>query len=179
MDPFSRLPRVRARQAALSALLALIGLGAFAVLLRPDPVQPPGWRPTQQAAAAPERPATAPLATRSQGSIPLAPVASRQSPRTLTAAFAHQGSTGELATCAGDPALPPHVRYAALRRLEETAPEQAVSAAIAALTDTTSLVRLNAIALLARSQDPRAREALGRIDPRSQRLAQALTTARR
>jgi hypothetical protein len=40
-------------------------------------------------------------------------------------------------------------------------------------------VRLNAIALLARSQDPRAREALARVDEKSQRLAQNLNVARR
>jgi HEAT repeat protein len=83
-------------------------------------------------------------------------------------------TSAELMTWIADDHLDPQVRYAALRRLEHEDPPAAVSAALIALDDVTPLVRLNAIAVLARTTDPRAAAALEKLDERSRRLAQAL-----
>ena len=83
-------------------------------------------------------------------------------------------ASAELAAWIVDRALDPRARYAALRRLEQDDPAAAVTAALAVLTDTTPLVRLNAIALLARARDPRAAPALDSLDDRSRRLASLL-----
>ncbi len=87
-------------------------------------------------------------------------------------------SVSNLAAFVTDATLEPRLRYAALRRLEAEAPAEAITSAIAVLEDTTPLVRLNAIALLTRSGEPRSQVALARLDDRSRQLAAALGRSR-
>ena len=79
-----------------------------------------------------------------------------------------------LAHWARDTKLTQQVRYSSLRKLEQADPDQAVLAAIDLVKDGQSLVRNNAIALLARSQDPRAKAAIKGLSPQQQKLAAAL-----
>ncbi len=83
-------------------------------------------------------------------------------------------TSSQLARWVSDEQVAPTARYGALRRLEQEDPPAAVGAALEVLDDVTPLVRLNAIAVLTRADDPRAAEALARLDERSRRLATAL-----
>ena len=74
--------------------------------------------------------------------------------------------------------LSPPVRYAALRRLEQLWPYQAVEAARQRLEDPVPLIRNNALAVLARSRDPAAREVLQGLDARRREVAAAIASRR-
>lgn len=65
----------------------------------------------------------------------------------------------------------PKVRYAALRRLEELESPRTVPAALKLLHSEDPFLRSNTIALLARSDDPRAAQAIASLEPRYRRLA--------
>lgn len=94
--------------------------------------------------------------------------------------FLTRQSSERLAACATAPALEREVRYAALRKLEEQDGARATDVALALLDEEEDgLLRTNAIALLVRSDDPRARAAIERLDPRGRRLAAALAERRR
>lgn len=191
-DPARRLARTRLKLALIGAGGALVGVAAVAALVAEDRPLPVGVRvdslaqlsperevaPTGPTRAAPLPPSVAPEASASPRATPgpgVAPAPERfgevLDPRARPEATS-------LAAWVRDASLAPNVRYAALRRLEADHPASAVPAAIAVLDDTCSLVRLNALAVLARSQDPRAAEALARTDARSQRLAQNLLARR-
>ena len=191
-----RMPRAWARLAAAAALASALGSGAAAVLLEEDPPAPA--EDGTEARITKAEVATVATAARGHGQTTSAEEVSYVDLSTPTAAArtnvawspaapppaAPPASVRQVATTASTPAelgawvsdrsLAPQLRYTALRRLEGLAPADAVTAAIGCLDDTASLVRLNAIALLARIDDPRAKTALARVDPRSQRLAQAL-----
>lgn len=192
-----RMPRAWARLAAAAALASALGAGAAAVLLEQDP-STPAEDGTTKALVAKAEVASVATAARGGGQTTSAEEVSYVDLSTPTAAArtsvawspaaappaAPPASVRQVATTASTPAelgawvsdrsLAPQLRYTALRRLEGLAPADAVTAAIDCLDDTASLVRLNAIAVLSRIDDPRAKTALGRVDPRSQRLAQAL-----
>lgn len=68
----------------------------------------------------------------------------------------------------------PQDRVRALRELERTNPPAAVVAATRLVRDPERLVRLNAVAVLARSSSPQAAETLAALDPTSQQLAMAV-----
>lgn len=70
----------------------------------------------------------------------------------------------------------PAVRLTSIRKLEALAPGLALETARDLLDDpdTSSLLRANAVAVLARSSDPRADELLAGLDPKSQQLARSL-----
>lgn len=169
----SRMPRRWARLGAVAVATCALGVSAVALLLHEE--EAPPARPTTSPVprrAAPDGLAVAPATTRSGPS--LAPP--RPAPTTIAEAVAARDPS-DLARWVGDRTLEPRLRYAALRQLEAEAPEEAVAAALAALAvldDVTPLVRLNAIALLTRAQDPRAQTALAQLDDRSRRLAGAL-----
>jgi len=85
----------------------------------------------------------------------------------------------EPVACAADAELPPHVRVVALKRLARTNPDQALDLALSLLDSEESLVRTNAIAVLAKHPSPRARDALSKLDdPRAKRLATVLANRR-
>lgn len=166
----SRMPRRWARLGAVAMATCALGVSAVALLLHEE--EAPPARPTT--APVPRRPApdglaVAPTTTRS--GPPLAPP--RPAPTTIAEAVAARAPS-DLSRWVCDRTLEPRLRYAALRQLEAEAPEEAVAAALAVLDDVTPLVRLNAIALLTRAQDPRAQTALAQLDDRSRRLAGAL-----
>jgi len=85
---------------------------------------------------------------------------------------------GKLAAIALDRRLAPEVRYAALRRLEETAPATAVDVAMALLREDERFLRNNAIAVLVRSEDPRADLIVASLQGDDRRLADAVARAR-
>lgn len=197
----SRPSRRSARQLPLAlATSALLGVGAAWLLLSPEPTAPKRAALTRDVA---EIPLPTPASTASQepayggrGTSEIAPLATRA---VAAPSLAHHRSPGEpprsvseamalaptqvdgptLATWVHDPALEPQIRYAALRRLEQLYPREAVKAAIARLEDPVSLVRSNALAVLARSRDPEARQALDGLDPRRREVAARLAAAGR
>jgi HEAT repeat protein len=76
----------------------------------------------------------------------------------------------------GDETLEPSARYAALRRLEELGDREAVvDAAVRLLDENDEFLRVNAIAVLTRTDTDRARAALAKRPERDQRLAETLT----
>lgn len=187
-DPARRLARTRVKLALIGAGGALVGVAAIAALLAEDRPLPVGVRVDSLAQLSPERD-SAPAVPSRAAPLPasVAPEPSASPSLAVASAPAKFGEVldprsrpdaASLAAWVQDGALAPNVRYAALRRLEAEHPTSAVSTAIAVLDDTCSLVRLNALAVLARSQDPRAAEALARTDARSQRLAQNLLARR-
>jgi len=111
--------------------------------------------------------------------LPFEPVEPERtpSPRSVSQVAAGAYSPGELATWATHPGLQPNLRLTALRRLERDDPEQAVSVALELVRSKDPkhrLLRINAVAVLARSRDPRAERALKHLDPDLERLAQAV-----
>ncbi len=99
------------------------------------------------------------------------------SPRAVYARSATSDEPARLAFWVGDADLEPPVRYAALRRLAELDPGKAVVVALQRLGDPEPMVRLNALALLARSPDARARRAIAELDPEVRRQAERLASA--
>lgn len=194
-DPARRLSRSRVRLGLMT--LGAAGLGTLAIhALLVEDVEDAAPAPARRAVSQDLARLGTPAPTTAAGSPDpagqaaerVAPAPGPQAkdsppapaPRRLSEVLAQgaRHAPGDLEVWVGDEALPPDVRYAALRRLEADAPADAVTAAIAVLDDPTSLVRLNAIAVLARSQDPRAKAALERVDARSQRLAHTLVARR-
>lgn len=104
---------------------------------------------------------------------PLAPAPARAS-----AVDDVQASPRELEAWVSDPEVEPEVRYAALRRLEQDDGDQALKVAIDLLAEQDRLIRSNAIAVLVRSDDPRADEALDALQGSNRRLALALIARR-
>lgn len=162
------MPRASLRPfPACAALLSLLACGCYE---QPQPAGveiaavETGQVLTAHAASAETRPSAEPA--------PAAPARPQQvyAERTPEAA--------QLATWASDTQAEAEVRYTSLRRLEADHPDAAVETALALLGDETSLVRLNAIAVLQRSADPRAAQALAGLTGRDQRLAQALAKRR-
>jgi hypothetical protein len=86
------------------------------------------------------------------------------------------GPPSDLRRWAHDPRATPAVRLTSIRKLEALAPGLALETARDLLDDpdTSSLLRANAVAVLARSSDPRADELLAGLDPKSQQLARSL-----
>lgn len=189
------MSRAWPRLALLAATVAASGVGAGALLVDDEPggttpkpivrtFDPPRAAPTP-AAASESEPAYG-------GGSSVAGPTSARAPVVITPPVVEAKTTtpkrvndvtlaaepADLTLWVQDPTLEPTLRYSALRRLEALAPAEAVTAAIAALNDAAPLVRLNAIAVLSRHDDPRAKEALTRIDSKSQRLAQALVARR-
>lgn len=186
-DPARRLARTRVKLALIGAGGALVGVAAVAALLAEDRPLPVGVRvdslaqlPNRETGPTAPAPRAAPPAQVAPEPSASPSLAVAPAPATFGAVLDPRSSpdAASLAAWVQDGALAPNVRYAALRRLEAEHPTSAVSTAIAVLDDTCSLVRLNALAVLARSQDPRAAEALARTDARSQRLAQNLLARR-
>lgn len=188
-DPARRLGRARVKLALIAVGGAAVGVLAVAALTAEDRPLPRGVSadsvahldrdPLQvESPSLVHAPQPAPVASASATQAPATP--SPPAPADLAAVLAPttRHPDAALAAWVRDASLPPNVRYGALRRLETERPDEAVSAAIEVLEDTTALVRLNAIAVLARSQDPRAGAALARVDARSQRLAQNLLARR-
>jgi hypothetical protein len=67
----------------------------------------------------------------------------------------------------------PEARYTALRRLEQVDPDRALAVATSLVSDSSSLVAVNALAILVRSGDT---QLIGSLDARSQRIAAALAS---
>lgn len=105
-----------------------------------------------------------------------APPEQPASPRTVGQVVGGRYSPGELSQWAGHSGLKPSLRVTALRRLERDDPHQAVTVALEFLSSKTTprLLRTNAVAVLARSQDRRATPALAKLEPDLQRLAKAV-----
>lgn len=82
------------------------------------------------------------------------------------------------AACVLDPSLDPAVQLVALRKLERDDPTRACELAYGLLESPDRQLRVNAIAILARDDSPRARDALAQLDPRSRRLATAIANRR-
>lgn len=189
--PARRLSRSRVRLGLMTIGAAGLGTLAIHAVLLEDPTAAPTKRAASQdlsqlgtpdaatSAASPDAAGEGPWSVAVPAPRPSAAPPAPE-PRRLSEVVAQgaRHAPGDLEVWVGDEALPPDVRYAALRRLEADAPADAVTAAIAVLDDPTSLVRLNAIAVLARSQDPRAKAALERVDARSRRLAHTLVARR-
>lgn len=180
----ARMRRSWARLAPVAALAGAVGIGSVALLV--EDREPPAPRVRATVAVPPGPIPCAPahdVAAPSTGTSPRprfdVPVVEAPPRPTGQADVARQGvQAPDLVAWVEDRTLEPTLRYAALRRLESVSPFDAVSVSLRCLDDTASLVRLNAIAVLTRTEDARAREALGRIDPRSQRLARALVARR-
>lgn len=81
----------------------------------------------------------------------------------------------QLAAWAKQTHLKASLRYTALRRLEQVDPRQAVRVAQGLLPEHDRLLHTNALALLARSDDPEAKAALSALDPKDRRLAASLS----
>lgn len=190
-DPARRLARARVKLALIAVGGAAVGVLAVAALTAEDRPLPRGVsadsvarldrKPLQvESPSLVHAPQPAPVASASAAGAEMPQPQPPPAPADLGAVLAPSARHPHAALVAWvrDASLPPNVRYGALRRLEAERPGEAVSAAIEVLEDTTALVRLNAIAVLARSQDPRAGAALARVDARSQRLAQNLLARR-
>lgn len=174
--PWRRTPRAWARLALAVAATAGGGALAAALLVADEEAGRASERARARAVASGPRPVAPPSGPAPAPGPPPAGAPARPRPARL-ADVARQDvtlSSGELAGWTRDAGLDPQTRYAALRRLEALDPAAAVDAAIAATTDASPLVRHNALALLARSQDPRAAEAVALLDDRSRRVAAAL-----
>ncbi|MAZ92345.1 MAG: hypothetical protein CMF76_10345 [Maricaulis sp.] len=77
-----------------------------------------------------------------------------------------------------DETLPAEVRYTALRLLEKASAPEALRVSRKLLSDSSSLVRLNAVGVLTRSSDPAAQASLEALDPRTRPLAKKLIARR-
>lgn len=179
-DEARRLRRARVRAALLSLPLAAAGAGAVALLASED--APPERAPAVVASHAPHR-SRAPLPEpHPLPQAPTLPAPARRapsSPADLLAPADAPHQREDLVAWVSSQSLTPQVRYAALRRLEHDAPEAALDAALAALDAPDPLLRTNAVAVLARSTDPRAAAALESLDESHRRLARALARAER
>lgn len=82
----------------------------------------------------------------------------------------------QVAAWSEDARAPAGVRVASLRRLEESEAARALASARAILADpgADAQVKANAVAVLARSEDPEADRLIARLEPRYRRLAMAL-----
>lgn len=169
-----RTPRAALRLGLMAAAALCACTLVVAVLLDEDEPQRPR---THVASPAPSRsaPVTPSVATIASRAVPVASAPVRLAPQGVGDVLRQdrQVQPTELAGWVRDRSLTPLARYAALRRLEQERPEAAVTAALGLLDDTAELVRLNAIALLGRTKDPRAATALATLDDRSRRLAMA------
>ena len=188
------------------ALAAVLGLGAAAVLLddadqpRPvvrhevaqvpaQPVDPvpldredqPSPSPSTASPVSSAQPAAGPANT----APPMTDIPSARAPRQVPSTPAGVMSLDQdevdaatLAEWVQRAELSPPVRYAALRRLEQLWPYQAVEVARQRLEDPVPLIRTNALAVLARSRDPAAREVLQGLDARRREVAAAIASRR-
>ncbi|MCW8138076.1 MAG: hypothetical protein KIT58_04135 [Planctomycetota bacterium] len=174
-----RLSRRWVRLGLGTALVGGLALLSASALLETD--APTSRPPVTRVAAPAPAPPTAevdptPTVTGATATRRVREAPPRPAPRTVGDVLRQDASLdhADLAAWVVDRALASEVRYGALRRLEQDDPSEAVTAALRVLDDVTPLVRLNAIAVLTRSQDPRAAAALERLDDRSRRLATAL-----
>jgi len=103
-------------------------------------------------------------------------------PALLLARGERSPSPDSLAGWARDPELDPAVRYTSFQALASQDPDASLTVALSLVGDEASLrdPRLgpNAIATLARSDDPRAAQALAGLSPRDRRLARILRSRR-
>jgi hypothetical protein len=134
-------------------VLAYVGIGGAALEAGLQLAVPPTTMPPRNEAV---RPLPAP--------VQVAPIESR----TVFSLLVGASSTAELAALALDPAKPASHRYAAVRRLEETAPLACVPVADALArgherTPEAEFLRTNAIATLYRLKCDESRSALERI----------------
>lgn len=129
----------------------------------------PASRPPAPAAS-PPAPAHGPAPTEP---VTVAPPPARR-PAPTVGAVLGQRRDGELLDVLRRSDAPAPTRYAALRRLEELGSREAVPAAVALLKGDDRFLRSNALALLSRSKDPRAAQALAALPPRERLLVQAL-----
>ena len=100
-----------------------------------------------------------------------------ESPRDVVSLQRAKAKPGELRAWLDPTAdTPPEVMVACLGKLATEDPEAALEAASGLAKDPNAngLVRANAVGLLARSQDPRADEAIRGLPPKYQRLAKTL-----
>lgn len=188
------MPRAWVRLGAVVAVATGLGFGVMGLLLSEDePVattkrssaqrSPQPYTPGAVTSARPPNIAQPLPSAKVPKAAPVSPIYSAQLPRPEKPTSMREVANGaanhqDLAAWVQDKSLDPSLRYSALRRLEKQSAKDAIPAAIGCLEDTAQLIRLNAIAVLSRSDDPRAKEALARIDPQSQRLAQALVARR-
>ena len=139
--------------------------------------------PAHPAYGAPRAGSTAPVPSAASPVAPslVAPRAPAEPPASVAGVLALSPAEVDAPTLVGWVAradLEPQLRYAALRRLEQLSPRQAVQAAIERLEDPASLVRTNALAVLARSRDPDARRAIEGLDPRRREVAARIAAGR-
>lgn len=165
---------------ALLGCLALVGCGD-------QPVEPasgaaaPNSGSTVEIAAAPAEPtAPAPRALNAKTQPP-APLAAEEpapqlAPPPKAVREVRGSSLQDLERWLQSEQVDPEVSLAMLSELDAKAPALAVGAAsvLAARATTDRHVRANAVALLARSTDPRAAEALSQLPARYRQLAAAL-----
>jgi hypothetical protein len=181
------------RAVLLGLCLALCAAGVLFLVTNRNGAAPPSEK-----ASAPSKPGAAPPRTRPELSpasrpagsyptswregdpVPKAPPRGThaKTPTTVEDVLRPDGkraSEKTLADWALDKGIEDRLRYVALRELEERAPAEAVTTAIALLAgDPGPLLHANAVAVLARSHDPRAKDALSRLDEKSQKLAKKL-----
>lgn len=186
-SPSRFLSRLR-RSWLRAALMTAAGAGAVvlvsAVLLH-EPGELPRHRPVRTPA-----PEAAVATDGASGAVPSAAVATRprvvaepaprKKPTSVQELFAQDAllTTADLAAWTADASIDAQVRYCALRRLEEADAGAAVSSALELLDEPVPMLRLNAIALLTRANDARAKEALAKLDPKSLLMAHALCRGR-
>lgn len=94
--------------------------------------------------------------------------------REVVEADASVDSRRALAAWAEDATLSGPLRLTALRRLSELAPGEAVPVAARLVGDSDELLRINALALLARTSDARAREVVAGLVPADQAMVAKL-----
>lgn len=156
----SRMRRRWVRRApGVIAVSALLGIGAAQVLLE-DPIPRPvaAWEPKR-------------VPREETAAKPIESVLVTRPPR----AERRRSLRPEVAPVVS---APPHERLRALKELERTNPAAAASTAARLVHDPEELVRVNAVAVLARSSSPEAARVLAALDPASQRLASALRERR-
>ena len=90
-------------------------------------------------------------------------------------------ASSDWVSCAEDEGVAPELRYTALRELEREDPERALLLALALLNEEkpqSELLRLNAIAVLARSDQPAAIEAIAALPESDRAVARRLAEVR-
>lgn len=159
-DEPTRIRRHWTRRAPVPILIAsILGIGASQLLLEPsNPRAAPGtWEP----------PHDAPLARKTERTIQL-----DSAPPQRKAARVAKPAVAPVTSAAA------HDRLKVLRDLERRDPARAAVAAAQWVHDPEELVRLNAVAVLARSTTPLAARTLASLDPQTQQLAASLQARR-
>lgn len=165
------LDRRWVRSAALVAVVAAMGVASSVALVEPgDEAEQRG--PTTSSARRPEPPSPRVSLRPPHQRIPASPGETRRRAREEQAQAAREDAARASQTAS------PDERVIALRDLERRDQAAATTTALRLVHDPVAFVRLNAVAVLTRSESPEAARVLASLDPESRRLAQALAERR-